>query len=145
MRVRELRIAYLPRSDLSWNGRQSLTSPQESASLLMSILQNEPVEVFGLLCLNSKHRVLCYHELSRGTLDATLVHPREIFKAALLANAAAVIVAHNHPSGDPTPSPDDTRLTERVIAAGVVMGIDVLDHVIVADNRYFSFREGRQL
>lgn len=146
MRVRELRIAYLPRSDVVWDGRRPLTTPKESAELLlMPILESEPVEVFGMVCLSTKHHLLCYHELSRGTLDATIVHPREIFKAALLANAAAVIVAHNHPSGDPTPSSEDRRFTERLLAGGALLGLTVLDHIIVGEGRYFSFREGGQL
>ena len=86
-------------------------------------------------------RVIAYHEVSRGTLDATLVHPREVFKAALLANAAAIVLCHDHPSGEPTPSPDDLQLTRRLVEAGTLLGVDVLDHVIVGDGRYYSFKE----
>jgi DNA repair protein RadC len=89
--------------------------------------------------------VIAYHEVSRGTLDATLVHPREVFKAALLSNAASIILTHNHPSGDPTPSPDDHQLTRRLVDAGRLIGVEVLDHIIVGDGRYFSFREGGRL
>jgi DNA repair protein RadC len=85
--------------------------------------------------------VIGYYEVSRGTLDSTLVHPREVFKAAILANAAAIILTHNHPSGDPTPSPDDLALTQRLVQAGQIIGIDVLDHVIVGDGRWTSFVE----
>jgi len=73
---------------------RALKSPRESAALLMRLLDDQPTEVFAMLCLSTKHRVIAYHEVSRGTLDSTLVHPREVFKAALLANAAAIIVAH---------------------------------------------------
>lgn len=77
-----------------------------------------------------------------GPLDTLLVHPREVFKAALLANAAAIVVAHNHPSGDPTPSPDDMEMTRRLVAAGGVLGMSVLDHIIVGHGGYYSFHEG---
>lgn len=76
----------------------------------------------------------------RGTLDSALVHPREVFEAALLANAAAIVAGHNHPSGDPTPSPDDVEITRRLAATGEVLGIPVLDHIIVGDGRYYSFK-----
>ena len=74
-------------------------------------------------------------------LDSTLVHPREVFKAAMLANAAAIVLAHNHPSGDPTPSPDDMALTRRLVDAGRLIGVDVLDHIVIGDGRHVSFRE----
>ena len=79
--------------------------------------------------------------LSVGTLDASIVHPREIFREAAAHGAAAIVLFHNHPSGDPEPSDDDVKLTVRMVAAGVLMGIDVIDHVILADHRYCSFRE----
>jgi DNA repair protein RadC len=82
--------------------------------------------------------------LSIGTLDASVVHPREVFREAALAGAACIILFHNHPSGDPRPSDDDVELTARFVAAGVLMGIHVIDHVILADIRYFSFREEGQ-
>ena len=94
-----------------------------------------------MLCVTTKHRVIAYYEVSRGTLDATLVHPREVFKAAILANAAAIVVAHNHPSGDPTPSIDDLALTARLKQAGEVLGIPVLDHIILADGRSVSMKQ----
>jgi DNA repair protein RadC len=109
------------------------------------MLQDEPAEVFAILCVTTKHRVIAYHEVSRGTLDSTLVHPREIFKAVLLANAAAIVAAHNHPSGDPTPSPDDLELTHRLAAAGDVLGIPMLDHIIIGDGCYYSFKEAGRL
>ncbi len=85
--------------------------------------------------------MIAYHEVSRGTLYATLVHPREVFKAALLANAAAIILTHNHPSGDPAPSPDDMALRRRLVDAGTLIGVDVVDHIIIGDGCYVSFRE----
>jgi DNA repair protein RadC len=124
-------------------GRQRLrmSSPRAVAEFLMVQYGNGPVERFGVVLLDTKHRVLRTTVLSIGTLDASIVHPREIFREATAGGAAAIVVFHNHPSGDPEPSREDRRLTDRVIAAGVVMGIDVLDHIILGDGRYFSFRE----
>ena len=104
-------------------------------------LQDQPSEVFAILCLSTKHRVIGYHEVSRGTLDTALVHPREVFKAAILANAAAIILTHNHPSGDPTPSADDLTLTQRLVEAGRLLGIDVLDHIVIGDGMWVSIME----
>ena len=121
--------------------RVQITSPRAVAEILMPLYGNRPVEQFGIVLLDTKHRVLRTTVLSVGTLDASIVHPREIFREATAGGAAAIVLFHNHPSGDPEPSRDDTRLTERLIAAGVVMGIDVVDHIILGDTRYFSFRE----
>lgn len=121
--------------------RIRMTSPRAVAEYLMPQYSNRRVEQFGVLLLDTKHRVLRSTVLSVGTLDASIVHPREIFREAVAGGAAAIVLFHNHPSGDPEPSRDDTRLTERLIAAGVLMGIDVLDHVILGDARYFSYRE----
>ena len=144
MRLRELTVRYSVRKDGDGQpivvGRD-LSTPRDTAASLMTMLQDEPSEVFAILCITTKHRVIAYHEVSRGTLDATLVHPREVFKVALLANAAAIILTHNHPSGDPSPSPDDVQLTRRLVDAGALLGVQVLDHIIVGDNRYYSFKE----
>lgn len=121
--------------------RPQLVSPRAAAEYLLPQFGNRPVEQFGVLLLDTKHRVLRASILSVGTLDASIVHPREVFREAAAAGAAALVLFHNHPSGDPEPSDDDVRLTERLMAAGVLMGIGVLDHVILADVRYYSFRE----
>jgi DNA repair protein RadC len=124
--------------------RPRLASPRAVAEYLLPQFGNRPVEQFGVLLLDTKHRVIRAAVLSVGTLDASIVHPREVFREATAAGAAALVLFHNHPSGDPEPSEDDRRLTERLVAAGVLMGIDVLDHVILADTKYFSFREHRR-
>ena len=148
MKLRELTVRYsVKKTDAGQPvimGR-AMNTPRESAPVVMTVLRDEPGEVFAIICLSTKHRVIAYHEVSRGTLDATLVHPREVFKAALLANAAAIILTHNHPSGDPTPSADDVGLTRRLVEAGTLLGVDVLDHIIVGDGRYYSFREGGRI
>ena len=133
----------LGRRIVSGAGRErvQVTSPRSVADFLMPRYGNRPVEQFGIVLLDTKHRVLRTTVLSVGTLDASIVHPREIFREATAGGAAAIVLFHNHPSGDPEPSRDDRRLTERLIAAGVVMGIDVLDHIILGEAQYFSFRE----
>ena len=121
--------------------RVQVTSSRVIAELLLPRHGNRAVEEFGAVLLDTKHRVLRTVVVSVGTLDSSVVHPREVFREATKAGAAAVVLFHNHPSGDPRPSPDDIELTERLVAAGVVLGIEVLDHVILADTRYFSFKE----
>lgn len=121
--------------------RPQLASPRAAADYLLPQFGSRQVEHFGVLLLDTKHRVLRTSVLSIGTLDASIVHPREVFREATAAGAAAIVLFHNHPSGDPEPSVDDAELTQRMMAAGVLMGIQVIDHVILADNRYYSFRE----
>lgn len=143
MRVKELALVYRTRLDLpAFDAYQSLAAPREVASFLIPILEHEATEVFGILCLSTKHHFIAWHEVSRGSLDIAHVHPREVFKAALLVNAACIVGAHNHPSGDPVPSPDDLALTHRLVAAGELMGVPLIDHIVVGhDGRYFSFKE----
>jgi DNA repair protein RadC len=142
-RLRELTLRYAIRRRADGEPvtlGPCLRSPEDMADALAALLADEAAEVFGILCLTTKHRVIAYHEVSRGQLDATIVHPREVFKAALLANAGAIVLAHNHPSGDPTPSHDDHRLTRRMVSAGELLGIPVLDHIIIGDAEFVSLR-----
>ena len=121
--------------------RPRLNSPSALAAYLLPLYGTRPVEHFGIVMLDTKHRVIRSAVLSIGSLDTTIVHPREVFREAASASAAAIVLFHNHPSGDPAPSPDDLALTARLMEAGAVMGIDVLDHVILAESRYFSVAE----
>jgi DNA repair protein RadC len=111
------------------------------ASYLLPSYGARQVEQFGIVLLDTKHRVLKTAVLSVGTLDASLVHPREVFREAAGGGAAAIVLFHNHPSGDPTPSGDDVALTARLVEAGRLMGIEVVDHLVLADARYCSFKE----
>ncbi len=104
-------------------------------------VQEEAQEVFGILILNTTHKIVAVHEISRGTLNASMVHPREVFKPAVLHNAEAIICFHNHPSGEPKPSKEDIETTNRLVEAGKIMGIKVLDHIIVGDDKYTSLKE----
>jgi DNA repair protein RadC len=98
-------------------------------------------ESFHVLMLDGRHRMIAIEEVSVGTLTASLVHPREVFREAIRHAAAAIVLVHNHPSGDPTPSSEDRSVTRRLGTAGRLLGIRVLDHVIVAEGGYFSFQE----
>jgi DNA repair protein RadC len=97
--------------------------------------------VFYVIILNTHSRVVSCQEVTRGTLNSSLVHPREVFRLAIAEGAAGIIVAHNHPSGDPTPSADDRAVTRQLVDVGKVLDIPVYDHVIVADGRYVSLAE----
>jgi DNA repair protein RadC len=121
--------------------RPQILTALDAARLLVPQFGAQPVEHFGLVLLDTKHRVIRTTVVSIGTLDASIVHPREVFRAAATGGAAAIVLFHNHPSGDPIPSEDDIALTKRLVGAGELMGIAVLDHVIVAENRFASLRE----
>ena len=125
--------------------RTRFASPREVAAFLIPQFGSRAVEQFGIVLLDTKHRLLRASVLSVGTLDVSLVHPREVFRAAAAGGAAVIVLFHNHPSGDPTPSRDDELLTRRLVRAGELMGINVLDHLILADVRYFSFKEMARL
>jgi len=118
-------------------------TPDEVVRLVKGRLKGKKREHFLVILLDTRGQLIKISEISIGSLDSSIVHPREVFKEALSASAASVIFVHNHPSGDPEPSEDDIKLTERLANAGEVMGIDVLDHVIIGDEKYLSLkREG---
>lgn len=119
----------------------SIRGPKDAADQVMEELRYLKKEHFLCLFLNIKNHVIARETLSIGTLNAALVHPREVFRAAIKHNSASIICVHNHPSGDPTPSPEDISLTKRLAEAGQLIGIDVLDHVIVGYDSYVSLKE----
>ncbi len=121
--------------------RPQLRTPRDAALYLLPMFGARPVEQFGIVLLDSKHRVLRTTVVATGTLNATIVQPRDVFREAILGSAAAVVAFHNHPSGDPSPSGEDAELTRRLVAAGVLMGIELVDHVVLGDARYCSFKE----
>lgn len=121
--------------------RAVIRSPQDAADLLMPGLRHESQEHFTALLLNTKNEVLKQKTISVGSLNASVVTPRELFREAISANSAAVVIAHNHPSGDPTPSRDDIDVTKRLTQAGQMIGIDVLDHIVIGDGRWVSMKE----
>lgn len=119
----------------------ALTSPMDTRNYLISRMRDYPKEVFACLLLDSRHRIIKLEELFFGTINCANVHPREVVKCALAANAAAIILVHNHPSGDAQPSAADKSITQRLVAALLLMDIRVLDHIIVGDGETFSFAE----
>ncbi len=125
--------------------RPRLNSPRQLAAHLLPLYGAHPVEQFGIVMLDTKHRVIRIKIVSVGSLDTTVVHPREVFREAASAAAAAIVLFHNHPSGDPTPSTDDLVLTTRMVNAGDIMGIEVVDHLILADQRYYSLIESGRM
>jgi DNA repair protein RadC len=120
-----------------------ITSSLMAADLVNRYLEGVDREHFVVLLLDRKNQLIGINTVSIGSLTASVVHPREVYKVAILSNAAAIICAHNHPSGDPQPSQEDRALTARLVVAGKLLGIDVLDHIIVGDEskRYFSFAD----
>ena len=119
----------------------SLKTPDQVARLLMSKYSPKKKEHFGVLILDTKNRLKKEVVVFVGSLASSLVHPREIFHEAVVESAASLILFHNHPSGDPSPSPHDISLTKRLKEAGEMMGIEVLDHLIIGHNRYVSLKE----
>jgi DNA repair protein RadC len=121
--------------------RTRIRGPRDAYELCAPSMRDLAQEEFRVLLLNTQHAVLRELLVTRGTLDASVVHPREVFRAAITESAAAMILVHNHPSGDPTPSPEDREVTRQLAEAGRLIGIPVLDHVVVGDGRYVSFVE----
>ena len=119
--------------------RQQFRSSQEIYETFRERFIRADREEFIVLLLDAKNKLLGFHVVSVGSLTSSVVHPREVFKVAILGNAAAVILLHNHPSGDPTPSNEDLSITTRLCQIGEVLGIRVLDHVVIGDGRYVSF------
>jgi len=123
----------------------ALQSPADAARYLLPRFSTRPVETFGLLALDARHRLRREAVISVGCLTASLVHPREVFQEAVVSRAAALVLFHNHPSGDPEPSAEDLALTRRLAAAGSLMGIEVLDHLVLGAGRYVSLKDRGQL
>jgi DNA repair protein RadC len=118
---------------------EKISGPDDVVRLLKRF-RNEDREQFVALLLNARHEVIGQEVVSVGILNASIVHPREVFRSAVKHGAAAIIVAHNHPSGDPEPSNEDLSITKQLAQAGAILGIDVLDHVIIAERGATSFR-----
>lgn len=139
--LRVVREGSFPAPDGYPEAHIPVRSPYDVFQLMQPYAAREVGESFWILTLDSQHRVSAPTVITRGILNASLVHPREVFQAAILAGAAAIVLCHNHPSGDPTPSPDDRAVTDQLVAAGRLLDIPVHDHVIVGRGRYTSFAE----
>lgn len=121
--------------------RKTIRSPEDAVSVVMQGMRHLKKEHFKVMLLNVKNHLMSVEDISIGSLSASVVHPREIFKHPIKKSASAVILVHNHPSGDPTPSQEDINITRRIHEAGKILGIDVLDHIIVGDGEFTSLRE----
>lgn len=120
-----------------------MTSPTDIQEYLERVMQlsQKTEEYFVVIYLDTKMTAIGYHIVAKGSLTSAIVHPREVFKGALLANARGIIAAHNHPSGCVEPSDNDINTTKRLQEAGNILGIDLMDHIIIGDKRYYSFKE----
>lgn len=122
-----------------------IRTAEDVYTLYLASMKNLKKEIFSVMLLNSKNRLMKTVTISEGALTGTIVHPREVFNPAIRESAHGVIFTHNHPSGDPEPSAEDIALTRRLVEAGKLMGIRVIDHLIIGDNRYYSFSDNNML
>lgn len=141
-RIPVYRVALVREGSLSQLQRPRINAPTDAVRLLSTYLSTADREHLVALFLNQKNRILGLNTVSVGSLTASIVHPREVFKPAILANAAALILGHNHPSGDPTPSAEDRDITTRLAMVGEALGIRLLDHLIIGnETHWYSFQE----
>ena len=135
------RIALVREPGVKLAERPEMRQPAAAARVLAEYIGESDRELFVVALLTIRGRILGLHTVSVGCLTSSLVHPREVFKPAILASSSAILLAHNHPSGDPEPSAEDLALTRRLAAAGTILGIEVLDHVVLGEQgRFVSFR-----
>ena len=120
---------------------EKIGGPEDAFNLLKNEIGNKKKESFYILSLTTRNNLISVDKVSTGTLSASLAHPREVFIPAIKNSASSVIIAHNHPSGDPQPSEDDLAITKRLVEAGKILGIEVIDHIIVTKYGYFSFKD----
>lgn len=130
-------------SQSKWFNDRKITSPQDVAEIFIPLLRDELKEKFILVCLNSANKIITHEEISVGNLNSSVVHPREIFKAAIDHRSASIILLHNHPSGNPEPSNEDISITKKIVESGKILDIPVFDHIIIAGNSFTSFVERR--
>lgn len=139
MKIDLVKLKVVRESVLEYDVR--VDRPETAAELIQKMIGDSDRENLVLVCLDMKNKPTSVQVISTGSLNASIVHPREVFKSVLLSNAACFIIGHNHPSGDLTPSPEDIDITERLIQVGEVIGVPMIDHVIVSDNDFLSMRK----
>ena len=130
-------------SQSKWFSERKISSPQEVADIFIPLLKDEIKERFIVVCLNSANKIIKHEVISIGNLNASVVHPREVFKVAIENSCASIILLHNHPSGNPEPSNEDISITKKIVEAGTILSIPVFDHIIIAGNNFTSFVEKR--
>lgn len=118
-----------------------IKNPQSVVKAIRASIKDKAKEHFKLILLDTRNKIIGISTISIGTLNASLVHPREIFKEAIIHNSASVVLAHNHPSGDPEPSEEDLTITKRLVDSGKILGIEVIDHIIIGKTNFSSFKE----
>ena len=140
--VPALRLSLVREPGVTLSARPCMRTPSDAARVLSQYIGEQDREVFVAVFLTVRHRILGLHTVSIGCVTSSLVHPREVFKAAIVPGAAAVVIAHNHPSGDPEPSAEDIALTRRLASAWQLLGIEVLDHIVVGEcGSFVSLKE----
>lgn len=139
-RVNVISLKMIKESSMLYKYRV-IRSPEDSYELLKDYLGNVDREHFVVICLDTKNQPTTINTCHIGSLNASIAHPREVMKAAILSNSASIIVGHNHPSGNPDPSQEDIHLTRRLTEAGKIMGIELLDHIILGEDSYTSLKE----
>ncbi len=128
-------------ANLAYDERYIIRSPEDGAKYMMNDMRFLTQEHFVCLYLNTKNQVIHKHTVFIGSLNASIVHPREVYREALKRSAASIIALHNHPSGDPAPSREDVEVTKRLAECGKIIGIDLLDHLIIGENKFVSLKE----
>lgn len=145
MKVQKYRLELVRESNGNYEfEKDKMSSPQDVCKLVNDIFKMnvQAEEVFICLCLDTKNKIVGAFEVARGALASAIIHPREVYKRALLCNAASMVVAHNHPSGSVDPSPEDNAITKRLFEAGELLGVKLLDHLIVGESyAYHSYKE----
>jgi DNA repair protein RadC len=126
---------------LQYDGRFNIKGPEDCAKFMMDEMRFLEQEHFICLYLNTKNQIIARETIFKGSLNASIVHPREVFKEALRRSACSIICLHNHPSGDPTPSREDIEVTKRLVECGKIIGIEILDHIIIGEHKYVSLKE----
>ncbi len=143
-RVNIVQIKLVRENLLHYKDRK-IKSPEDAYNLMKEFLGDVDREHFIVVCLDTKNQPTCIQTVHIGSLNASLVHPREVFKTAILSNSASILVGHNHPSNIATPSSEDIEVTKRLKEAGSIIGIDLLDHLIICENEFLSLKESGQL
>ena len=139
-RVNIVSVKLVKESSMLYKQRK-VRSPQDSCKLFQEYLGDLDREHFVVMCLDTKNQPTNITTVHVGSLNASIVHPREVLKTAILSNSASIICCHPHPSGDPTPSPEDIEVTKRLVEAGKIIGIELLDHIILGDDKFISLKE----
>jgi len=137
------RVSLVRDGSVRGDAPRPVTKTPESLAVILGsgVIPDDGREHFGIAMLDVRHRLIGLHEVSVGCLTSSLVHPREVFCPAVTSKAAAIVLYHNHPSGDPEPSAEDGALTQRLVQGGMLLGIEVLDHIVLGDGRYVSFKQ----